>query len=199
MYGVRGSAAASIVLHCLGITPLDPVEHKLVFERFLNIERQEMPDIDLDFEDDRRDEVIAYISQKYGPDRVAQIITFGTMAARASVRDVGRVLDYPYDFCDRIAKMIPMFMDFKMALDSSVELRGAYNNDPAVKKLIDYALKMNSIVLIKRLGYALEQNKIDIYLKVKKHLNKRYDLLNPHLPATGKNNTKWKLKINEGL
>ena len=92
LFGVRGSAASSIVLHCLGITALDPIEHNLVFERFLNIERKEMPDVDLDFQDDRRDEVIAYVSQKYGQDHVAQIITFGTLGARAAIRDVGRAL-----------------------------------------------------------------------------------------------------------
>ena len=107
LFGVRGSAAASIVLHCLGITAVDPIEHKLVFERFLNIERKEMPDIDSDFEDCRRQEVIDYVSNKYGADHVAQIITFGTLGARAAIRDVGRALGMPYGDVDRVARLIP--------------------------------------------------------------------------------------------
>jgi len=106
LFGVRGSAAASIALHCLGITEVDPIEHELVFERFLNLERQEMPDIDLDFEDERRDEVISYVSQKYGKDHVAQIITFGTLGARAALRDVGRALGMPYSDVDRVARLM---------------------------------------------------------------------------------------------
>ena len=96
LFGVRGSAAASIVLRCLGITEVDPIENKLVFERFLNLERKEMPDIDLDFQDDRRDEVIAYVTNRYGKDHVAQIITFGTLGAKAALRDVGRALGMSY-------------------------------------------------------------------------------------------------------
>ena len=92
LFGVRGSAAASLVLYSLGVTEVDPLEYRLVFERFLNVERKEMPDIDMDFQDDRRDEVLAYVTQKYGRDRVAQIITFGTLGAKASLRDVGRSL-----------------------------------------------------------------------------------------------------------
>jgi len=107
LFGVRGSAAASIVLRCLGLTQVDPIAHKLVFERFLNLERKEMPDIDLDFQDDRRDEVITYVSQRYGSDHVAQIITFGTLGARAALRDVGRAQGLPYSDVDRIAKLIP--------------------------------------------------------------------------------------------
>ena len=115
LYGVRGSAAASIVLHCLGITEVDPIETKLVFERFLNIERKEMPDIDMDFEDYRRDEVIEYVSEKYGADHVAQIITFGTLGARAALRDVGRALGMTYDDVDRVAKLVPFAVN--MTLD----------------------------------------------------------------------------------
>jgi len=104
----RGSAAGSLVCYLTGITGIDPLEYNLLFERFLNPDRISMPDIDLDFADTRRDEVIQYVENKYGQDRVAQIITFGTMAARAAIRDVGRVLDYPYDYCDKLAKMVPM-------------------------------------------------------------------------------------------
>ena len=93
LFGVRGSAAASVVLYCLGITDVDPLEYRLVFERFLNMERKEMPDIDMDFQDDRRDEVLHYVIDKYGNDRVAQIITFGTLGAKAALRDVGRALE----------------------------------------------------------------------------------------------------------
>ena len=107
MFGVRGSAAASIILHCLGITELDPMEHRLVFERFLNMERKEMPDVDLDFQDDRREEVISYVTQKYGQDHVAQIITFGTLGARAALRDVGRALGMTYADVDRVVRLIP--------------------------------------------------------------------------------------------
>ena len=108
LFGVRGSAAASIILHCLGITELDPMEHRLVFERFLNMERKEMPDVDLDFQDDRREEVISYVSQKYGQDHVAQIITFGTLGARAALRDVGRALGMTYADVDRVVRLVPL-------------------------------------------------------------------------------------------
>ena len=101
LFGVRGSAAASLALYCLGVTEVDPLEYRLVFERFLNLERKEMPDIDMDFQDDRRDEVLAYVTGKYGKDRVAQIITFGTLGAKASLRDVGRSLGMGYGDVDR--------------------------------------------------------------------------------------------------
>ncbi len=147
MFGVRGSAAASIVLRCLGITDVDPVEHKLVFERFLNVERQEMPDIDLDFEDSRRDEVIAYVSQKYGRDHVAQIITFGTLGARASLRDVGRALGMPYGDVDRVARLVPFSpnMTLERALDENGELRNVYREDAAVRNLVDSARRIEGI------------------------------------------------------
>ncbi|GAI64461.1 unnamed protein product, partial [marine sediment metagenome] len=131
LFGVRGSAAASIVLHCLGITEVDPIENKLVFERFLNLERREMPDIDLDFEDNRRDEVISYVSQKYGQDHVAQIITFGTLGARAALRDVGRALGMPYSEVDRVARLVPFApgMSLARALDENNELSNIYRED----------------------------------------------------------------------
>jgi DNA polymerase-3 subunit alpha len=106
----RGSAAGSLVCYLTGITNLDPLKYDLLFERFLNPDRISMPDIDMDFADARRGEVLDYVGNKYGHDHVAQIITFGTMAARAAVRDVGRVLNEPYDYCDKISKSIPMFM-----------------------------------------------------------------------------------------
>jgi DNA polymerase III subunit alpha len=147
LVGVRGSAAASIVLHCLGITTVDPIEHKLVFERFLNIERKEMPDIDSDFEDYRRQEVIDYVSQKYGADHVAQIITFGTLGARAALRDVGRALGMTYGDVDRVARLIPfgVGMTLGKALEETAELREIYQADAVVRKLIDSAKKVEGI------------------------------------------------------
>jgi DNA polymerase-3 subunit alpha len=147
LFGVRGSAASSIILHCLGITPLDPLEHGLVFERFLNIERREMPDIDMDFQDDRRDEVINYVSQKYGQDHVAQIITFGTLGARAAIRDVGRALGMPYGDVDRVARLIPnvVGMTLGRALDENVELKNIYQEDEIVRNLVNTARRVEGI------------------------------------------------------
>jgi len=147
LFGVRGSAAASIVLHCLGITEVDPLENKLVFERFLNLERKEMPDIDLDFEDDRRDEVIAYVSQKYGQDHVAQIITFGTLGARAALRDVGRALAMAYSDVDRVARLVPFRpgMTLERALEENSELHAIYEDDKIIHNLIDSARKLEGV------------------------------------------------------
>jgi DNA polymerase-3 subunit alpha len=147
LFGVRGSAAASIVLYCLGITDIDPLAHTLVFERFLNIERKEMPDIDLDFQDDRRDEAIAYVARKYGHDRVAQIITFGTMGAKAAIRDVGRALGMPYSNVDQVARQIPLgpSIELRDALETNGELRNSYNNDATIKHLIDTAIKLEGV------------------------------------------------------
>lgn len=141
----RGSAAGSIVCYLTGITNLDPLKYELLFERFLNPERVSMPDIDLDFADIRRDEVINYVEDKYGKDHVAQIITFGTMAAKAAVRDVGRVLDMPYSYCDRLSKMIPMFSSLKKAINEVAELKEVYNNEEDAKKIIDYAIRLEGV------------------------------------------------------
>lgn len=141
----RGSAAGSIVAYLTNITNVDPLRYKLLFERFLNPDRVSMPDIDIDFADIRRDEVIRYAERKYGKDHVAFIITFGTMAARAAVRDVGRVLGLPYSYCDRVAKLIPMFTDLATALDSVQELREIYANDPDAKRLLDSAKKLEGV------------------------------------------------------
>jgi len=147
LVGVRGSAAASLVLYTLGITDIDPIEHKLVFERFLNLERKEMPDIDLDFQDDRRDEVITYAAQKWGSECVAQIITFGTFGARAAVRDVGRALGMPYGDVDRVAKLVPTAPNITLekALEENPELSQLYNIDEAVKMLIDDAKRLEGL------------------------------------------------------
>ncbi|MGB9839020.1 DNA polymerase III subunit alpha [Thermovenabulum sp.] len=137
----RGSAAGSLVAYCLGITDIDPLKYNLLFERFLNPERVTMPDIDVDFCFERREEVIKYVINKYGEDRVAQIGTFGTMAARAAVRDVGRVLGYPYGEVDVIAKMIPMElgMTVEKALELNPELKIRYQTDDRIKKLLNIA------------------------------------------------------------
>jgi DNA polymerase-3 subunit alpha len=147
LFGVRGSAAASVALHCLGITAVDPIESKLVFERFLNLERKEMPDIDLDFEDTRRDEVIAYVSRKYGQDHVAQIITFGTLGARAALRDTGRALGMSYSDVDRVARLVPFApsMTLERALNENSELRSIYGEDAAIRKLVDSARRVEGI------------------------------------------------------
>jgi len=146
LFGVRGSAAASIVLYCLGITDIDPLAHRLVFERFLNIERKEMPDIDLDFQDDRRDEVIRYVAEKYGAERVAQIITFGTLGARAALRDVGRALGLPYGDVDRVARQVPMMTaTIEDALQSNPELAAIYRENANVKHLVDTARRLEGV------------------------------------------------------
>ena len=142
----RGSAAGSFVSYLIGITNIDPIEYNLLFERFLNPERVSMPDVDLDFADDRRDEVLDYVRNKYGHDHVAQIITFGTMAARAAIRDAGRALGYPYDFCDKTAKMIPMFSSIEEAMGNISELKQLYQNDPSGKQLIDSAKRLEGVV-----------------------------------------------------
>ena len=147
LYNVRGSAASSIVLRCLGITELDPIEHHLVFERFLNIERKEMPDIDMDFEDSRRDKVISYVSAKYGADHVAQIITFGTLGARAAIRDVGRALGMSYSEVDRVARLVPFAvgMTLERALEENAELSNIYGQDVAIHKLVDTARQVEGL------------------------------------------------------
>jgi len=141
----RGSAAGSLVSYVLNITDLDPLEFNLLFERFLNAERISMPDIDMDFADDRRGEVIEYVIQKYGADHVAQIITFGTMAAKAAVRDVGRAMGLSYGDVDKIAKLIPFGLHLIEAIESSPELKNLYRNDETVKKLIDFAMKLEGV------------------------------------------------------
>jgi DNA polymerase-3 subunit alpha len=147
LFGVRGSAASSIVLHLLGITPLDPIEHGMIFERFLNIERKEMPDVDMDFQDNRRDEMIAYVTRKYGADHVAQIITFGTLGARAAIRDVGRALGMTYGDVDRVARLVPPLpgMTLGKAMDENQELRAIYEQDDIVRNLVTAARRVEGV------------------------------------------------------
>jgi DNA polymerase-3 subunit alpha len=146
--GPRGSAAGSIILYCLGISDLDPVRYGLTFERFLNPERIQMPDIDMDFADDRRDEVIQYVIDRYGRERVAQIITFGRLLARAAIRDVGRALDYPLNEVDRVAKLIPpvpIGLKLKDALEQNPELKSLYDSQPHIKTLVDRAQSVEGV------------------------------------------------------
>jgi len=143
----RGSAAGSIVAYSLGITDIDPIRYNLLFERFLNPERLTMPDIDIDFCYERRQEVIDYVVRKYGKERVVQIVTFGTMAARAVIRDVGRVMELPYAYVDSVAKMIPhdLGITIEKALNSNPEFRTAYEGDPQVKHLVDMSMRLEGL------------------------------------------------------
>jgi DNA polymerase-3 subunit alpha len=148
-YNARGSAAGSIVAYSLGITLVDPIEHNLIFERFLNPGRVSMPDIDLDFQDDLRCKLLEYTAEKYGRDKVAQIITFGTLGARAAIRDVGRVLDIPLPEVDRVAKMIPNIpgkpVTIKEALENVTAFRKIYDEVPYIRELIDIASKLEGV------------------------------------------------------
>ena len=143
----RGSAAGSIVSYCLEITNIDPIKYDLIFERFLNPERVTMPDIDIDFCYERRGEVIDYVIKKYGADRVAQIVTFGTMAARLAIRDTGRALDMPYGFVDNVAKQIPneLNITIEKALSANLQLKQMYDADPQVKRLIDVSAELEGL------------------------------------------------------
>ena len=143
----RGSAAGSLISYLIGITNIDPIKYALLFERFLNPDRIAPPDIDLDFADHRRNEVLDYISQKYGKDRVAQIITFGTMAARAAIRDAGRALGFGYGFCDKIAKMVPFGPEITLekATGNVAELKQAIDADPQARQLIQTAKKLEGV------------------------------------------------------
>jgi len=144
----RGSAAGALVAYSLGITDIDPLQHELLFERFLNPERISMPDIDIDFCMNRRGEVIEYVTHKYGRANVAQIITFGTMAAKAAIKDVGRAMDMPYSDVDRIAKMVPTTLNIQLddAIKESAQLQEAYDKDPQVRQLLDTARKLEGMV-----------------------------------------------------
>ena len=165
----RGSAAGSIVSYCLEITTIDPIRYQLLFERFLNPERVSMPDIDVDFCYERRQEVIDYVVRKYGKDRVVQIVTFGTLAARGVIRDVGRVMDLPYAFVDSIAKMIPQELNITIdkALQENPELRRTYENDEQVKNLIDMAKRLEGLPRHSSMhaaGVVISQKSVDEYV-----------------------------------
>ena len=165
----RGSAAGSVVSYCLGITQLDPLKYDLLFERFLNPERVSMPDIDVDFCFERRQEVIDYVVRKYGKDRVVQIVTFGTMAARGVLRDVGRVLDLPYADVDKIAKMIPKELNITLdlALDMNPELKALYDSDETVHGLIDMSRKLEGLprnTSMHAAGVVISKKSVDEYV-----------------------------------
>ena len=165
----RGSAAGSIVSYCLGITDIDPIKYDLLFERFLNPERVSMPDIDVDFCYERRQEVIDYVVRKYGKDRVVQIVTFGTLAARNVIRDVGRVLDLPYAIVDEVAKMIPkdIGITIQKALDQSEDFRKLYNSNEEVKNLINMAKRLEGLprhTSMHAAGVVISQKSVDEYV-----------------------------------
>jgi len=141
----RGSAAGSLISYVTNITNIDPIKYDLLFERFMNPDRISPPDIDLDFADTRRDEVLEYITEKYGEDKVAQIITFGTMAARAAIRDAGRALGVSYSFCDTIAKMIPFGKNLKESMEINTELKNSFDTNPDTKKIIEAAQKLEGV------------------------------------------------------
>ncbi len=165
----RGSAAGSLVSYTTGITDIDPVRYNLIFERFLNPERVSMPDIDVDFCFERRQEVIDYVVEKYGKDCVTQIVTFGTLAARGVIRDVGRVMDLPYNFVDTIAKAIPneLGITIDKALLMNPELRGMYESDESVKKLIDMSRRLEGLprhTSMHAAGVVISQKPMDEYV-----------------------------------
>ena len=165
----RGSAAGSLVSYTLGITKLDPIRYNLLFERFLNPERVSMPDIDVDFCFERRQEVIDYVVRKYGKDRVAQIVTFGTLAARGVIRDVGRVMDLSYAMVDSIAKMIPSELNITIdkALKANNDLKQLYDNDEQVKKLIDMSRRLEGLprhTSMHAAGVVISQKSVDEYV-----------------------------------
>lgn len=169
----RGSAAGSIVAYCLAITDIDPIKYNLLFERFLNPERLTMPDIDIDFCFERRQEVIDYVVEKYGKDRVVQIITFGTMAAKAVIRDVGRVLDLPYSYIDSIAKMIPTELGITIgkALKTNLELSKLYDIDKQAKYLIDMSMRLEGLprhTSVHAAGVVISKSVIDEYVPLSK-------------------------------
>jgi len=141
----RGSAAGSLASYVLNITDINPLQYGLLFERFLNPDRIQMPDVDIDFADTRRDEVLGYLRQKYGEDRVAQIITFGTMAARAAIRDAGRAMGLSYGFCDQLAKLIPFSLKLNEAIEKVSELKELYENNVDAKKLLDTAKHLEGV------------------------------------------------------
>ena len=165
----RGSGAGSIAAYAIGITDIDPLKYGLLFERFLNPERISMPDFDVDFCYERRGEVIEYVERKYGKDHVSQIITFGTMAARMVIRDVGRVLDYPYSETDKLAKMIPMEVHITIpkALEQNRELKALYDTNEQVKQLIDIAIKLEGLprqASTHACGIVITKDPVDTYV-----------------------------------
>ena len=172
LLSVRGSAAASLALYCLGVTEIDCLVHDLVFERFLNVERKEMPDIDMDFQDDRRDEVLNYVTHRFGKDRVAQIITFGTLGPKAAIRDVGRALGMSYADTDRITRLLPFKVrTLNEALGSISELKEMYDTDEAIRTLLDNAQGLEGIphhVSTHAAGVVISEDPLTEYLPLQR-------------------------------
>ena len=172
-FAVRGSAAGSLVLYSLAVTDVNPLHYGIVFERFLNVERKEMPDIDMDFQDDRREEVISYVASRYGRDHVAQIITFGTLGARASIRDTGRALAMPYADVDSIARLVPtkLRITLQEALDQSPEFQEVYEADDSVRLLVDTARGLEGITRhssTHAAGVVISDDPLDTYVPLQK-------------------------------
>ena len=165
----RGSGAGSILAYAIGITDIDPIKYNLLFERFLNPERISMPDFDVDFSDEKRQQVIDYVAEKYGKDHVSQIITFGTMSARMVIRDVGRALDFPYADTDKLAKMVPneLHITIKKAMEENRELRELYDNDEKIKKLLDIAIALEGMprqASTHACGVVITKDPVDTYV-----------------------------------
>lgn len=193
----RGSAAGSFVAYLTAITDLDPIKYDLLFERFLNPERISMPDVDMDFADDRRDDVLDYVREKYGNDHVAQIITFGTMAARAAIRDVGRALGYPYELCDKTSKMIPMFASITKALAEVQEFKQWYESNADAKKLIDAAMKVEGLVRhasMHACGVVITKDPVTEYTPLQRVSGSREGVVTQY-PASTKSNAVEKIGL----
>ena len=174
-FAVRGSAAASLVLFSLEVTDINPLGYGLVFERFLNVERKELPDIDMDFQDDRREEVINYVVSRYGRDHVAQIITFGTLGARASIRDVGRALAMSYGDVDRVARLVPLKLHITLdeAISSTPELGEIYEADESIRKLVDTARSLEGVTRhssTHAAGVVISEEPLDTYVPLQRPL-----------------------------
>jgi len=184
---VRGSAAASLVLYCLGVTDVNPLNYNLVFERFLNVERKEMPDIDMDFQDDRREEVLNYVVEKYGSDHVAQIITFGTLGAKASLRDTGRALAMAYSDVDTVARLVPNRLKISLdeALETTPELQEIYGADEGVRTLVDTARGLEGITRhssTHAAGVVMSGDPLDDFIPLQ--LSSKGDVEDSGLPTT---------------
>ncbi|MBP7060429.1 MAG: DNA polymerase III subunit alpha [Candidatus Moranbacteria bacterium] len=193
----RGSAAGSFVAYLTGITDLDPIKYDLLFERFLNPERISMPDVDMDFADDRREAVLDYVRQKYGNDHVAQIITFGTMAARGSIRDVGRALGIPLSLCDQTAKMIPMFTTIKKALEEVPEFKQQYESSADAKRLIDTAQHIEGLARhtsMHACGVVITQKPVTEYTPLQRVSGSREGVVTQYASST-KNNAVEKIGL----
>lgn len=186
----RGSAAGSFVAYLTGITDLDPIAYDLLFERFLNPERISMPDVDMDFADDRREAVLGYVREKYGNDHVAQIITFGTMAARGAIRDVGRALGIPLSLCDQTAKMIPMFTSIKKALEDVPEFKQHYEKTPDAKRLIDAAQNIEGLARhasMHACGVVITKNPVTEYTPLQRVSGSREGVVTQYAASTKAN------------